>query len=111
MRTQRETDLEDEIELLSGQLLAFYARVDELEGERDAWKESRDFRVKEHLADKERIAKLEADLQTMYSAENYEQLREMLDDALANSEVAVAVRVGPNSTGITDDMIIERGRE
>jgi len=31
MRTQRETDLEDEIELLSGQLLAFYARVDELE--------------------------------------------------------------------------------
>ena len=31
MRTQRETDLEDEIELLSEQLLASYARVDELE--------------------------------------------------------------------------------
>ena len=31
MRTQRETDLEDEIELLRGQLLSSYARVDELE--------------------------------------------------------------------------------
>ena len=31
MRTQRETDLEDEIELLSEQLLASYARIDELE--------------------------------------------------------------------------------
>jgi len=32
MRTQRETDLEDEIELLRGQLLSSYARIDELEG-------------------------------------------------------------------------------
>ena len=31
MRTQRETDLEDEVELLRGQLLSSYARVDELE--------------------------------------------------------------------------------
>ena len=31
MRTQRETDLEDEIELLRGQLLSSYARVDALE--------------------------------------------------------------------------------
>ena len=31
MRTQRETDLEDEIELLSEQLLSSYARIDELE--------------------------------------------------------------------------------
>ena len=31
MRTQRETDLEEEIELLRGQLLSSYARIDELE--------------------------------------------------------------------------------
>jgi len=34
MRTQRETDLEDEIELLRGQLLSSYARIDELEASR-----------------------------------------------------------------------------
>ena len=35
MRTQRETDLEDEIELLRGQLLSSYARIDELESQQD----------------------------------------------------------------------------
>jgi len=33
--------------------------IERLTAERDAWKESRDFRVMEHLADKDRIAKLE----------------------------------------------------
>ena len=40
MRTQRETDLEDEIELLRGQLLSSYARIDELEAEVKLWRDN-----------------------------------------------------------------------
>ena len=92
MRTQRETDLEDEIELLSGQLLAFYARVDALEKVLDAAKGVTGFEGRGGWID-------------------YVPGLHELRIAIANIEVAVAVRVGPNSTGITDDMIIERGRE
>ena len=58
MRTQRETDLEDEIELLRGQLLSSYARIDELEAEVKLWRDN-----EQNFPDAlNRIAELEAAL-------------------------------------------------